>query len=411
MITQKIKGVLKMITTEDFNESTFAWPKGFYSDATHIGLKNQKLDFGWIYSKVPAKTAGVYTTNKFCAAPTAKTKEIVSKNHELQAIIANSAIANSCTGLQGENDVLTEQALVAKRLDISPELVGVASTGLIGAFLPMDKIEKGISELTLATNTDITKAILTTDTKAKIISVDFDIQGIPCKISGFAKGSGMIHPKMATMLAFVTTDIAIADNTLQPLLSELTDITFNQITVDGDTSTNDMVLTLANGLAGNAPIKENSPDYQLFKAALHFVLQKLAQKIAADGEGATKLVESNVLNAQSSSDAQKIAKAIVGSNLVKAAIFGADPNWGRIISTIGATSADFNPKTIDIKINEFPVVQQSLAVDFDEAQISNSLKKDIITLTVNLNDGDFAGQAWGCDLTYDYVKINATYSS
>ncbi|KRL07170.1 MAG: bifunctional glutamate N-acetyltransferase/amino-acid acetyltransferase ArgJ [Liquorilactobacillus hordei] len=400
-----------MITTKKFVETEFDWPKGFYSDAKHIGLKHKKLDFGWLYSKVPATAAGVYTTNKFCAAPTAKTKEIVSQNHKLQAIIANSAIANSCTGLQGEKDVLTEQKLVAQKLEINPDLVGVASTGLIGTCLPMDKIEQGVTELNLTSNTDLTKAILTTDTKQKIVSVDFKIQGVNCKISGFAKGSGMIHPKMATMLAFITTDVAIADDTLQALLSELTDVTFNQITVDGDTSTNDMVLTLANGMAGNEELTKENSDYQTFKDVLHFVLQKLAQKIAADGEGATKLVEANVLAAQNKPDAQAIAKAIVGSNLVKAALFGADPNWGRIISTIGATPATYNPQTIDIKINEFLVVKQSLAVDFDKEEVSNSLKQDVITLTIDLHDGQYDGQAWGCDLTYEYVKINATYSS
>ncbi|MFT9098287.1 bifunctional glutamate N-acetyltransferase/amino-acid acetyltransferase ArgJ [Liquorilactobacillus sp.] len=400
-----------MTTTKNFTETDFEWPKGFYSDAKHIGLKHKKLDFGWLYSEVPATAAGVYTTNKFCAAPTAKTKETVSKSHKLQAIIANSAIANSCTGLQGEKDVLTEQTLIAEKLNIKPELVGVASTGLIGACLPMDKIEKGIAELTLTSSTELTKAILTTDKKQKIISVDFKIQGTTCKISGFAKGSGMIHPKMATMLAFITTDVAVADDTLQPLLSELTDVTFNQITVDGDTSTNDMVLTLANGMAGNKPLTKASPDYQTFKEVLHLVLQKLAQKIAADGEGATKLVEANVLAAQNKTDAQAIAKAIVGSSLVKTALFGADPNWGRIISTIGATPATYNPQTIDIKINEFLVVKQSLAAIFDKDEVSNSLKQDMITLTVDLHDGQYDGQAWGCDLTYEYVKINATYSS
>ncbi|MDC7953392.1 bifunctional glutamate N-acetyltransferase/amino-acid acetyltransferase ArgJ [Liquorilactobacillus mali] len=400
-----------MINTNNFIETDFEWPTGFYSDAKHIGLKHEKLDFGWLYSEVPAAAAGVYTTNKFCAAPTAKTKEIVSQNHKLQAIIANSAIANSCTGLQGEKDVLTEQTLVAEKLNIEPYLVGVASTGLIGTCLPMKKIKKGIDGLSLTSSTDLTKAILTTDTKQKIISITFKIQGITCKMSGFAKGSGMIHPKMATMLAFITTDVAVGDDTLQPLLNELTDVTFNQITVDGDTSTNDMVLTLANGMANNEPLTNESPDYQVFKESLHFVLQKLAQKIAADGEGATKLVETNVLEAQSKMDAQAISKAIVGSNLVKAALFGADPNWGRIISTIGATPATYNPETIDIKINEFLVVKQSLAVDFDKEEVSDSLKQDVITLTVDLHDGQYDGQAWGCDLTYKYVKINATYSS
>ncbi|KRN27178.1 bifunctional glutamate N-acetyltransferase/amino-acid acetyltransferase ArgJ [Liquorilactobacillus mali] len=400
-----------MTNTNNFIETDFAWPKGFYSDAKHIGLKHEKLDFGWLYSKTPATAAGVYTTNKFCAAPTAKTKEIVSQSHKLQAIIANSAIANSCTGLQGEKDVLTEQRLVAEKLNIEPQLVGVASTGLIGTCLPMKKIKKGIAGLSLTSSTDLTKAILTTDTKQKIISISFKIQGITCKMSGFAKGSGMIHPKMATMLAFITTDVAVNDDTLQSLLNELTDVTFNQITVDGDTSTNDMVLTLANGMADNETLTKESPDYQTFKEALHFVLQKLAQKIAADGEGATKLVEANVLEAQSKMDAQAISKAIVGSNLVKAALFGADPNWGRIISTIGATPATYNPETIDIKINDFLVVKRSLAVDFNKEEVSDSLKQDVITLTVDLHDGQYDGQAWGCDLTYEYVKINATYSS
>lgn len=392
-------------------EIDFKWPLGFKSDGLHIGLRKEKLDFGWIVSDVPASAAGVYTTNKFCAAPTALTKASINQGHQLQAIVMNSAIANSCTGQQGQTDAQAEQKLVADKLSIDPSLVGVASTGLIGAFLPMDKIEAGIQALEPNNNFKVTEAVLTTDTHPKTISLEFEIGGQTCTMSGLCKGSGMIHPNMGTMLGFITTDATIDGDLLQTILSEEVDVTFNQITVDGDTSTNDMVVVMANGQAQATAIRADSEAYQTFKAALKQVMTYLAQQIAKDGEGATKLVEANVTQAPTALDAQKIAKAVVGSNLVKAALFGEDANWGRIISTIGITDADFDPATIDIALNAHPVVQQSLGLDFDEETLKIALQADKIVIEINLNDGEATGQAWGCDLTYQYVQINASYRS
>lgn len=392
-------------------EIDFKWPQGFTSDGLHIGLRKKKLDFGWLVSETPAACAGVYTTNQFCAAPTALCKKTVSENHQLQALIVNSAIANSCTGQQGIDDAYAEQDMVAAKLGIRPNLVGVASTGLIGAFLPMDKIAAGIDQLTHTTSANICQAILTTDTHPKTITLEFEIEGHTCLMTGFAKGSGMIHPKMATMLGFVTTDATIDGLDLQALLNEEVNQTFNQITVDGDTSTNDMVLVMANGHSQAPQILPATSAYQSFKDALHQVLTHLAQEIARDGEGATKLVEANVNGAQTARGAQQIAKEIVGSNLVKAAIFGQDANWGRIISTIGASSVPINPQTVDISLNGHPVVHHSLGVAFDEAELKATLSADKITIDVNLNNGSAQGQAWGCDLTYDYVQINASYRS
>ncbi|KRM96749.1 bifunctional ornithine acetyltransferase N-acetylglutamate synthase protein [Liquorilactobacillus aquaticus DSM 21051] len=400
-----------MNTEKNYHEIEFTWPEGFYSDGVNTGMREKRPDLGWLYSETPAVAAGVYTTNKVCAAPTALTKKTIVQSHKLQAVVMNSVFANSCTGKQGEKDVALEQTLVAKKLNISPSLVGVASTGLIGAYLPMEKITAGISKLQGKKTDTVTKAVMTTDTRSKKISVSFKLGDQLCTLTGFAKGSGMIHPNMATMLAFITTDAAVSPAVLQKLVSELADETFNQITVDGDTSTNDMVVVLANGLAKNEELVSSSPALATFKSALHHVLAFLAQSIAADGEGATKLVEVNVDNAASTQDGKKIAKAIVGSSLVKAALFGDDPNWGRVMSTIGATDAAFDPQNITIKLNDTLVVDHSLAVKFDKTAASDDLKGSKVTIDVDLHDGESKGQAWGCDLTYGYVKINAAYHS
>lgn len=395
-------------------EIEFTWPKGFYSDGLHSGLRKKRLDLGWLFSEVPASAAGVYTTNKFCAAPTALTKKTIALKQQLQGIVVNSAIANSCTGAQGQQDALTEQLLMAKKLEVKPELIGVASTGVIGETLPMEKIMNGINKLQKTQNAKITEAVLTTDTHPKTISIQFEQAGKICTMSGFCKGSGMIHPKMATMLGFVVTDAKVSGSMLQEMLSNEVETTFNQITVDGDTSTNDMVVTLANGQALEQQIPElikDTEDYQVFKEVYHQVLSQLAQEIARDGEGATKLVEANVLGAKTKVDAQQVAKAIVGSSLVKTAVFGGDANWGRIIAAIGITAADINVDTVDIYFDDIPVVTQSLGTAFSEEKVAEALSKDKVTITVDLHNGDKKGQAWGCDLTYKYVQINASYRS
>ena len=395
----------------EWEEQLFIWPKGYSSDAVHAKLRYSKLDVGWLVSEVPAAAAGVYTTNQFCAAPTAITKQLIQKKHTLQALVMNSAFANACTGEQGVKDVAQEQQWVAEKLAITPDLVGVASTGLIGSYLPMAKMEKGIQALKQTSNTLLTEAILTTDTKTKTLCLTATIGGKQCTFSGFAKGSGMIHPNMATMLGFVVTDCQIAPDCLQTMLSNLTDETFNQITVDGDTSTNDMVLLLANGVAGNQEVTTEHEEYPLVKNLYHLLLTELAKMIARDGEGATKLIEVTVDGAKTKKEAQAIAKAIVGSNLVKAAMFGNDPNWGRIISTIGATSATFDPNKVAVQLNEITVVADGQPVAFSEQAASKSLEQETVFVHVDINAGTHSGKAWGCDLTYDYVKINATYST
>lgn len=404
-----------MMTTTKNNTiktlTTYTWPNGFYGDGLNAGLRKIKKDMGWLYSEVPAAAAGVYTTNQFQAAPTKLTKHTINTAHQLQAIIMNSANANSCTGVQGTQNAKTMQQWVAEKLGIAPTLVGVASTGIIGEQLPMPVVQAGLSKLQLTKNTAVTEAVLTTDQHPKTISVQFELDGQPVIMSGFAKGSGMIHPNMATMLGFITTDAAIEGVQLQQLLSQEVDETFNQITVDGDTSTNDMVVALANGLAGNQTVTPQHADYAVFVAAFHQVLTFLAKSIAEDGEGATKLVETDVAGAINHDEAQMVAKAIVGSNLVKAAIFGEDPNWGRLMGAIGQTDAHVDVDHVSIWFNDLLIVKDSQAAIFDEQQMKASLDESMVTIKVDLHNGTATGQAWGCDLTYQYVKINAAYHS
>lgn len=400
-----------MIKTDEVTLTNFQWPTGYYNDGIEMGLGvSDKLDFGYLVSEVPASAAGTYTTNKFQAAPTKLTKNTINQDHQLQAVVMNSACANSCTGKQGEQNALTEQQLMSKKLGIDLNLVGVASTGLIGAQLPMDKVTAGIEKLSPHYDDNVTKAVMTTDKKPKQACVQIKMGGKTVTITGFAKGSGMIHPKMATMLGFVTTDAGIDGELLQQTLSQNVDTTFNQITVDGDTSTNDMVVVMANGMAGAPKLTStDDADFSIFQAGLHLVLQELAKQIAADGEGATKLVECNVKGAFNDLEGQEVAKAIVGSNLVKAAIFGQDPNWGRIISTIGMTNAHVDIDHVDIEVNGIKMVEDSLGLSFDQQAASDSMGANKVVIDVNLHVGPASGQAWGCDLTYNYVKINASY--
>jgi len=400
--------------TKTYQEVPFTWPKGYKADGVHVGLRKNpnKKDMGWLYSEIPAQAAGTYTTNQFQAAPTKLTKQTINQDHLLQGMVMNTAVANSVTGEQGMIDAKKMQKLAADKMGIDANLVGVASTGVIGENLPMDLIQKGVSQLELLDNDLVTEAILTTDTHPKTITTQIEIDGKTVTISGFCKGSGMIHPKMATMLGFVVTDAKIADGQLQPILSQQVDKTFNQITVDGDTSTNDMVVTLANGMADNTPISiDDGENFEKFNAAYNAVLTKLAQDIAEDGEGSTKLVEVNVEHAATHDDAQKVAKAIVGSNLVKAAIFGEDANWGRIIAAIGQTDAVVDVEHTSVWLNDLLLVDNSHSADFDEAVMKEALTDKKITVLVDLNSGTATGQAWGCDLTYNYVRINATYRS
>ncbi|AYG00269.1 bifunctional glutamate N-acetyltransferase/amino-acid acetyltransferase ArgJ [Lactococcus allomyrinae] len=391
-------------------EGTIASPKGFSADAVHAQLKYKNLDLGIILSEVPAAIAGVFTTNKVYAAPVKLNREII-KNGKAQAIVCNSAVANAVTGDEGWQNALKTQKMIADKFNLVQEHVAVCSTGVIGVQLPMEKMATGISKLSKVGNpAGFAQAILTTDTKIKTINLEEEIGGKIVKMSGVCKGSGMIHPNMATMLAFITTDAKIAQSLLQKTLSALIETTFNQITVDGDTSTNDTVLILANGMAANEEILEGTKDYLLFRQMLEKVCQVLAQKIAADGEGATKLIEVTVKGAFDSLSARLIAKKIVGSSLVKTAIFGADPNWGRIVSSIGQ-AADFEVDDIELKIQDELVLYHSTPVQFEAAFLSEKLKENMISIVVDLNCGTGNGQAWGCDLTYKYVEINALYTS
>ncbi len=391
-------------------DGNIASPLGFSADGLHAGFKKRKKDFGWIVSEVPASVAGVYTTNKVIAAPLIVTREFVKKVQKMQALVVNSGVANSCTGLQGMEDAYTMQKWTATKLKIAPELVGVASTGVIGDLMPMDILQKGLSKLVVNGNSDdFAQAILTTDTKVKTVAVTEQFGRYEVTMAGVAKGSGMIHPNMATMLAFITCDAVISSETLQLALSQNVETTFNQITVDGDTSTNDMVLVLSNGCTLNKEILPDTPEFDKFSAMLHFVMQELAKKIAKDGEGATKLIEVEVINAPNSLDARMMAKSVVGSSLVKTAIFGEDPNWGRILAAVGYAGVDVPVDNIDIYLADIPVMLASGPVDFDEEDMQDVMRADTIKIIVDLHAGDSVGKAWGCDLSYDYVKINALY--
>ena len=392
-------------------KGNIASPKGFTADATHAELKFQKLDLGLILSDVPAAVAGVFTTNKVAAAPIDLDKAVVAGG-VAQAIIVNSAIANAVTGDEGITNAKKTQRLLAEKFDLNPSHIAVCSTGVIGKQLPMDKIALGISKLSAENchTNGFAEAILTTDLVTKEVTYEVEIAGKTVTVAGVCKGSGMIHPNMATMLGFITTDAKIAQPLLQNMLSEIIETTFNQITVDGDTSTNDTVLVMANGQADNAEILVDTEDYQAFKTVLAIVCQDLAKKIAADGEGATKLIEVNVTGAPDELSARLIAKQIVGSSLVKTAIFGADPNWGRVISAIGQVAA-FDVPDIELEIQGDLVLLHSTPVDFDQAELSEKLKEKIVVIDADLNNGTASGTAWGCDLTYKYVEINALYHS
>lgn len=385
-------------------------PEGFSAGGVHCGLRKKKLDFGWIRSEVPASAAGVYTLNAFRAAPLKITKASLDKDGKLQAIVVNSANANACTGRQGELDALEMQKLSAEKMGMEPDMVAVASTGVIGVPMPMEKIYQGIGMMDEADDAmSFEEAILTTDTVTKHFAVQLDIDGKQVTIGGAAKGSGMIHPNMATMLSFITTDAAVEPESLNLALRKTTDKTFNMITVDGDCSTNDMVLVLANGKKNNRVLSETHPEWGGFTNALQMVMEELAKMIAKDGEGATKLIEVTVKGASSEETAKKIAKTIISSNLVKTAVFGADPNWGRIVCAAGYSGEPVNPEKICISLGNLEVVNKGLPLPFDEMEGKAYLKNGEVKLTVDLQDGVHEATAWGCDLTYDYVKINASY--
>ncbi|MCQ6563583.1 bifunctional ornithine acetyltransferase/N-acetylglutamate synthase [Paenibacillus mendelii] len=397
-------------------EGSITTPKGFKAGGLHCGLKKTtRHDLGAIVCEVPATAAGVYTMNVFQAAPIKVTKESIQAGGLLRAVIVNSGNANACTGKQGEADAYEMRGKFADAIGVPAEQVAVASTGVIGELLKMDRVLGGIEELparlaaTYEAGDDFCQAILTTDLTKKEVCVSVIIDGKEVHIAGASKGSGMIHPNMATMLGFVTTDAAIGGEALQQLLRQVTDLTFNMITVDGDTSTNDMLVAMASGLAGNSELTQAHPDWAAFADALRYVCEVLAKAIARDGEGATKLVEVQVRGAVSDDSAQAIAKTVIGSSLVKSAVFGADANWGRIIAAVGRAGQPVNPETVDIRLGDIVTLEQSRPVGFDEDAALEYLKGDTVVIHVDLHGGDGTATAWGCDLTYDYVRINAAY--
>ncbi|MFD2615571.1 bifunctional glutamate N-acetyltransferase/amino-acid acetyltransferase ArgJ [Paenibacillus gansuensis] len=390
-------------------------PKGFQAGGLHCGLKKtERYDLGVIVCEVPAAAAAVYTLNAFQAAPLGVTREsVAASGGRLHAMLVNSGNANACTGKQGEADAYEMRSAMAAALGLPEHYVGVTSTGVIGEPLPMERVRKGIAELPARVHAegggDFCQAILTTDLVKKEVCVKVSVGGKDVYIAGAAKGSGMIHPNMATMLGFITTDALVEPADLQGLLSGVTDSTFNMITVDGDTSTNDMVVVMASGLASAERLAPGHPDWDAYKEGFQHVAEYLAKAIARDGEGATKLVEVQVNGAVSQNAARAIAKTVIGSSLVKSAVFGADANWGRIIAAVGRAGQPVNVDTVDIYLGDIAVLVQSRPVRFDEDRAAAYLQGDTVVFRVELNMEDGNATAWGCDLTYDYVRINAAY--
>lgn len=390
--------------------------KGFTANGVHCGIRKNKSkrDLSLIFSDVQANAAAVYTTNLVKGAPLAVTKQNLS-NGKAQAIICNSGNANTCN----ENGIeIAEKmcSLVAEELKISPLDVVVASTGVIGQKLDITPIANGIAPLAegLGNNGDYAaEGIMTTDTKKKEVAVSFSIGGVTCKMGGIAKGSGMIHPNMATMLVFITTDCAISSEMLQKALSGDVKNTFNMVSVDGDTSTNDMVTVLANGMAENEEISTEGESFDSFMKALNTVTVSLCRMIAGDGEGATKLLECKAYGADSDETAKKVAKSVICSSLLKSAMFGSDANWGRVLCAVGYSGAKVDVNKISVSFcsekGEICVCENGFGVDFSEEKAKEILLCSEITININLNMGNASATAWGCDLTYDYVKINGDY--
>ncbi|GAB6169421.1 bifunctional glutamate N-acetyltransferase/amino-acid acetyltransferase ArgJ [Clostridium carnis] len=399
---------------------TITSPIGFLASGIHCGLKKSslKLDLALIYSEVPSNAAGVYTKNKVKGAPIYITKEHL-KNKKARAIIINSGNANTCNGEDGLLKAKKMAELQAKNLKIKTADVLVASTGVIGVPLNIDAIKNGIPLLTNKLSKEgssyAASAIMTTDTFKKELGIEFEITNKKITLGAIAKGSGMIEPNMGTMLSFLTTDLNISSDLLQDALKESTKISYNRVSVDGDTSTNDMVLILANGLAENKKITEKNNDYYTFLEALNTLNISIAKLIAKDGEGATKLIECIVSGAKCEKDADKLSKSVINSNLVKTAIFGSDANWGRILCALGYSGINITPSKIDLSfkssVGKIQICTNGSGLNFDEKKAKEILLENEVTILINLNDGHYSSIAWGCDLSYDYVKINGDYRS
>ncbi len=396
--------------------------KGFLAASCAAGIKYQeRQDMAMIYSELPCKSAGTFTTNVVKAAPVKWDRKQVESGEAAQAVVVNAGIANACTGEEGMEYCRRTAAAAGAALGIAPGAVLVASTGVIGKQLPMDRIEAGVKMLAKDLGSGLDKgeaasrAIMTTDTKNKQVAVQVELGGALVTVGGMCKGSGMIHPNMCTMLSFVTTDAAISKELLVEALREDIKDTYNMISVDGDTSTNDTVLLLANGMAGNKEIADKDEDYQRFCQALHVVNETLAKKMAGDGEGCTALFEVTVKGAESKAQAVTLAKSVITSNLTKAAIFGHDANWGRILCAMGYSGAEFDPEKVDLffesAAGKLQIIENGVALDYSEEEATKILSESEVTAVADIKMGDFTATAWGCDLTFDYVKINADYRS
>ncbi len=396
--------------------------KGFEAAAAAAGIKYQdRTDMALIYSEKPCKAAGAFTTNVVKAAPVKWDREIVEKKLRPQAVIVNSGIANACTGEEGIECCRKTAKAASQALNVDAASVLVGSTGVIGMQMPVDRIEKGIHMLAGEKKADresgaaAAGAIMTTDTRPKEAAVTFDINGKTVTIGGMAKGSGMIHPNMCTMLSFITTDAKISGKALRRALRADVEDTYNMISVDGDTSTNDTVLLLANGMAGNDKIRYGTPEYEKFCQALHYINETLAKKIAGDGEGATALFEAKITGAQTKEQAKVLAKSIVCSNLTKTAIAGHDANWGRILCAMGYSGAEFDPEKVSLffesSAGKLKIIENGVAVEYSEEKATEILSQPEVTVTADIGEGEAQASAWGCDLTHEYININADYRS
>lgn len=396
--------------------------KGFMAASAAAGIKYaNREDMALVYSQMPCKTAGTFTTNVVKAAPVKWDKQIVTEQESARAVVINAGIANACTGEEGLAYCRQTAGKAAGMLHILEHEVLVASTGVIGQQLPMERIERGIEMMTPKLEASkeagnrAARAIMTTDTHEKEVAVTFEVGGKQVTIGGMCKGSGMIHPNMCTMLSFVTTDLAISKELLQEALREDVQDTYNMVSVDGDTSTNDTVLLLANGAAQNSEITEKNEDYEAFKKALNMVNQTLAKQMAGDGEGATALFEVKVTGAASKEDAKRLSKSVITSSLTKAAIYGHDANWGRILCAMGYSGVSFDPEKVDLffesAAGKMQIIQNGVALDYSEEMATKILSEPEVTAIADVKMGEYEATAWGCDLTYDYVKINADYRS
>lgn len=401
--------------------------RGFKAAGVYAGIRKRKKDIALVYSDTPCVAAGAFTTNLVKAAPVVWCQEILKNDLPKHGMVFNSGIANACMGKQGAEDNYEFAAAVARELRLEPEQIFVGSTGIIGQPLPIETIKKGVPALVSSLGTteesalSAAQAIMTTDTVPKEAAATFSIEDedVEIFVGGMSKGSGMIHPNMATMLSIVTTDINIEQSLLQEAVSKVVSETFNMISVDRDTSTNDTFIVLANGLAGNEKIVKKNKNYDNFETALKVVCKSLAKKMAADGEGATKLMECKVRNARTKEEAVKLSKAVVSSNLVKAALYGSDANWGRILCAIGYSGAWFDPDKVDIYLEvrngtdeeKLQLVKNGMAVDYSEEFASEMLSQKEVTIKIDVKADYEKATAWGCDLTYDYVKINGDYRS